>query len=117
MSRIKLNLKRVDPVKYGLVTGLLMALMALIVLIPMMLIMSAVGASGGMEGAGMAMFGGGIMMLIIGPIMYFIIGFLAGLIGTALMNFILSKTNGLDMEFESNDIEISQIGKKEDVKF
>ncbi len=115
MSKIKLNLKRVDPVKYGIITGLLMALMSLIVIIPMFLFMSVAGASGMSNGNGLAMFGGGIAMLFV-PILYGIIGFIFGLIGTALMNFILSKTNGLDMEFDSDDMEISQIGK-EDVKF
>jgi hypothetical protein len=113
MSKIKLKLKRVDPVKYGLIIGLLSAIMSLIVLIPMFLFMSALGASArgyGGSGIGAAMFGGALGIFM-APILYFIFGFIFGLIGTAIMNFILGKTNGLDIEFESNDLEISQIGK------
>jgi hypothetical protein len=118
MSRIKLNLRKVDPVKYGLITGLLMALLSLIMIVPMMLIMSAAGAGSESLGAGAAIFGGGIIMIILLPILYGIFGFIIGLITTALMNFILKKTNGLDIEFETNsDFEISQLGKEDTVKF
>jgi hypothetical protein len=108
MARIKLNLKRIDPVKAGIIYGALMALLSLIIVLPFMLIFSAAGLSG-QSGMG-AMFGGGMAMLFV-PILYGIIGFVGGLIGTALLNFILSKTNGLDVEFDGKDMEISQIGE------
>ncbi len=114
--KIKLKLKKIDPVKAGVVYGLLLALMGLIIVVPMFLFMSAAGLSN--TGNGLAMFGGGIAMVIFVPILYGILGFIMGLIGTALMNFILSKTNGLNMEFDSDNLEISDIGKKEsDLKF
>ena len=108
MARIKLTLKRIDPVKAGIIYGALTALLSLIVVLPLMLVFSAAGLSGE-PGMG-AMFGGGIMMLFI-PVIYGIVGFVAGLIGTALLNFILSKTKGLDVEFDGADMEISQIGE------
>jgi hypothetical protein len=108
MARIKLTLKRIDPVKAGVIYGALMALLSLIIVLPFMLIFSAAGLAD-QPGMG-AMFGGGIAMLFI-PIIYGIGGFIAGLIGTALLNFILSKTNGLDVEFDGKDMEISQIGE------
>ena len=107
MARIKLTLKRIDPVKAGVIYGALTALLALIIVLPMMLMFSAAGMAGGEFGP---MFGGGFAMLFV-PIIYGIFGFLAGLIGTALLNFILSKTNGLDIEFDGKDMEISQIGE------
>ncbi|MCF6350107.1 MAG: hypothetical protein L3J23_03630 [Flavobacteriaceae bacterium] len=112
MSRIKLNLKRINPVKAGVINGLLMAVIALVALIPMFMFMSALGATDN----GL-MFGGGITMLIFGPIIYGIIGFIFGLIGTVLLNFILDKTKGLDIEFESNNIEISQSSNEEEVNY
>jgi hypothetical protein len=107
MARIKLSLKRIDPVKAGIIYGALMALISLIVVIPVMLFVSAAGVAGGEMGP---IFGGGIAILFV-PILYGVFGFIFGLIGTALLNFILSKTNGLDVEFDGKDVEISQIGE------
>jgi len=114
--KIKLKLKKIDPVKAAVINGLLLALLSLLVVVPMMLFISASGVSrGGMNpyNAGV-IFGGGITMVFILPIIYGILGFILGLIGTALFNFILSKTNGLNIEFDSDSLEIDQIGKKED---
>ncbi len=114
MARIKLTLKRIDPVKAGIIYGILMALLSLIIILPLMLVYSATGLAANQPGMG-AMFGGGIAMLFI-PILYGIIGFIGGLIGTALLNFVLSKTKGLDIEFDGKDMEIAQIGE-DNVKF
>ncbi len=116
MSRIKLKLKRIDPVKSGVIYGLLMALISLVVLIPMFMVMSAVGVGVG-DNAGLGMFGGGLAMLIFAPIIYGIIGFVFGLIGTALMNFILGKTNGLDVEFDSDNLEVTKTENSNNVVF
>lgn len=78
----------------------------------MMMFMSAFVPESELDSSGLSMFGGGIMMLIFIPILYGIFGFIAGLIGTALLNFILSKTNGLDIEFDNNNVEVSQIEKE-----
>ncbi|HFS68162.1 MAG TPA: hypothetical protein ENK67_08120 [Flavobacteriia bacterium] len=109
MARIKLKLKRIDPVKAGIVYGALTALLSLIFILPFMLLFSAAGFAN-QPGMG-SMFGGGLTMLFL-PIVYGIIGFIGGLIGTALLNFILSKTNGLDIEFDGKDMEISHIGEE-----
>ncbi len=114
MARIKLNLKRIDPVKAGIIQGAILALISLVIVIPTLLIFSVVGLSG--SGNGFSAFGGGIAMLFI-PIIYGIVGFVAGLVSTALLNFVLSKTNGLDVEFDGKDMEISQIGEDSDIKF
>ena len=116
MSRIKLKLKRIDPVKSGIIYGLLMVLISLVILIPMAIVISITGV--GANNPSLAIFGGSLAMLIFVPIIYGIIGFVFGLIGTALMNFILGKTNGLDVEFDSDNLEIAQIGKSEnELKF
>ena len=114
MARIKLTLKRIDPVKAGVINGALLALFSLIIALPAILLFSVTGLTANQSGMG-AMFGGGIAMLFI-PILYGIVGFVGGLIGTALLNFVLSKTKGLDIEFDGKDMEIAQIGE-DNVKF
>ena len=49
-------------------------------------------------------------MVIIAPIMYFVFGFIFGWIGAILLNFILSKTDGLNLEFEDKDMGVNRIG-------
>ncbi len=116
MAKLKLTLKRIDPVKAGVVYGALMALVSLIVVIPVLLFISASGLSSGSAAYrfGSAL-GTGLAMLLL-PILYGIIGFIFGLVSTALLNFVLSKTKGLDVEFDSKDMEIAQIGE-DNIKF
>ncbi len=104
MSRMKFKLKRIDPVKAGLVYGLLLALLGFVIVLISVLFSSAFG------GATNA-FGIGVLGLIFAPIIYGVIGFIFGLIGTALLNFVLSKTDGLEVEFDGDDSELSKIGK------
>ena len=110
MSTLKLKLKRVDPVKYATIASLLTVCLMLIIFIPMTLMVSAIGATNDV-GAGAALFGGGIIMIIFGPILYGVIVFVTTLIMTMLLNFILKKTGGLDVDFEQAGLEVSQIGK------
>ncbi len=100
----KLTLKRIDPMKWAIVSALLYAVMSLIIMIPMFLIMSAIGSLTELEETGFAMMGSGIAMLFV-PILYGIIGFIFGLLFAVIFNFVLSKTNGLDMEFDTNDLD------------
>ncbi len=106
MKNIKLKLKRVDPVKYAIIIGLLMALTTFIMMLIFMLLGSVIG--GVMDEPGLAMImGGGFVAVIIAPIFYGIFGFIFGLIGTALLNFILQKTDGLEMEFDGEGVDLS----------
>ena len=113
MSNLKLNLKKVDPVKYGVITGLLMALLTFVIFLIMFLFTSLIGVSMADDafGAG-AILGGGVVMIVVGPIIYFIFGFVFGLIGAFLLNVILKRTNGLTMEFEKIGLDIQEIGKE-----
>lgn len=104
-----LKLKRIDPVKWGVIVGLVYALLSLIIIVPMFLIMSVAGATSGFDEAGLGMLGGGVIMLF-APILYGVLGFIFGLIGALILNFVLKKTKGLDMDFEKAGLDISQIG-------
>lgn len=112
MTDLKLNLKRIDPVKYALIIGLLMAFMAFIMIAIAMLFGSFLGQLGeptelDTTGLGVIL-GGGIIMLFIAPAIYFIFGFIFGFIATSLLNFILKKTGGLPLNFEKTEVTISQ---------
>ena len=91
---LKLKLKRVDPVKYALITTALTLTIMLIVFVPFLLIFSAIGIGAGSEsfGAGAAILGGGIIGMLFGIIFYGVIIFVVTLIATSLLNFILKKT-------------------------
>lgn len=110
---LTLRLKKIDPVKWATISGLLYAVLSLIVIVPMFLFMSVIGASSGFGEAGMGILGGGVMMLFM-PIIYGIVGFIFGLIAALIFNFVLKKTNGLDMEFEKIGLSIDQIGTDRD---
>ncbi|TCK67992.1 hypothetical protein DFQ05_1776 [Winogradskyella wandonensis] len=99
---LKLKLKRVDPVKYAIIASLLTMLIMLIVFVPFMLLFSAIGLGAATEsfGAAGAIVGSGIFMIIFVPLIYGAIVFVITLIATALLNFILKKTGGLDVDFE-----------------
>ncbi|MCI2228501.1 hypothetical protein MC378_04930 [Polaribacter sp. MSW13] len=111
MSNLKLKLKKVDAVKYGIITGATMALLSFIMLSIAFLFTSLIGL-GSDAGALGAIFGGGIIMIILAPILYFIIGFIVGWIGAIIVNFILKKTDGLNLEFENTGLDINQIGNE-----
>lgn len=111
MSNLKLKLKKIDPVKYAIITGITLALLSFIMMAIMLLFTSLIGFGSGADAYGLgAMLGGGIFMIILAPIFYFVFGFIFGWIGTSILNFILKKTGGLDIEFEKAGINISEIG-------
>ena len=110
---LKLKLKRIDPVKYALIASILTVLIMLIVFVPMMLLFSAIGlgaASSEYEsGAGVfgALLGGGVFIILV-PIFYGVLVFIITLISSSLLNFILKKTGGLDIDFEKAGLDVSQ---------
>jgi hypothetical protein len=113
MSTLRLKLKRIDPVKYATIAAFLTALIMLIVFVPFMLLFSALGAGAATEsmGAGAAIFGGGIFLVILAPILYGVFTFIFTLIAVSLFNFILKKTGGLDIDFEKAGLDINRIGE------
>ena len=108
MKNIKLTLKKIDPIKWATIAAILYAVIALIVVVPMFLIFSTLGAASAFEdaGVGFGFFGGGLALLFI-PIIYGVLGFIFGLIGALVLNFVLKKVNGLDMDFETAGLEVT----------
>ncbi|MBO6605232.1 hypothetical protein [Psychroserpens sp.] len=109
-NMLRLKLKRIDPVKYAIVATLVYLLILLIVYVPIILIASL---AGGMSdiGAGAAMLGGGIIGIIFAIIFMGIFVFIITLIACSLLNFILKKTGGIDIDFEKAGLSISEIGE------
>ena len=105
MSNITLKLKKIDPVKWATITAAVYAIISLVIIVPMFLFMSVLGASTGLEEAGLGILGGGLMIIFL-PIIYGVLGFIFGLIGAYIFNFVLSKTDGLDMDFEKMGTEV-----------
>ena len=95
-NRMTLRLMRIDPVKYATIAA----------------IATAVGASQDF-GPGAAIIGGGLFVIILAPIFYGIMVFIVTLITTAIINFILKKTGGLDIDFEKAGLGIQEIGSNQ----
>ncbi|MDA0177734.1 MULTISPECIES: hypothetical protein [Mesoflavibacter] len=109
-NKFTLKLMRVDPVKYATIAAVATALIMLVIFVPMMLLFSAIGVASDDLGSGAAIFGGGLFITILAPIFYGVLVFIITLITTAILNFILKKTGGLDIDFEKVGLGISQIG-------
>ncbi|MCK8480311.1 hypothetical protein [Psychroserpens algicola] len=107
---LKLKLKRIDPVKYATVATLVYLLILLIVYVPLILLASLVGGTNDIA-AGAAMLGGGIIGIIFMLIIVGVFVFIITLIACSILNFILKKTGGIDIDFEKTGLEISQIGQ------
>jgi hypothetical protein len=93
---MKVTLKRIDPLTTAKLEALLMGIFGLIIGFVYGIFGAAFGAIGGsaLIGAGI-----GIAAIILLPIMYAVIGFLAGLIGAALYNLVAGWIGGIKMEF------------------
>ena len=93
---MKKQLKRISPLRAGIVLAVLYGLLGLI-FVPFLLIAAALGAKAGP----MAAFGG-VFMAILFPIGYAIAGFIGGVISAAIYNLVAMWTGGL--EFVTQDI-------------
>ncbi len=98
-------IKSVGVLSVGKVMGLLYAALGLIFggIFSFVALLAAGAAAGGPggpggPGAGAFMFGFGVGAIIFLPIMYGIIGFIAGLIMAALYNLIASTLGGIEIE-------------------
>lgn len=91
-------IKRIGVLKLAIFQGAMMAAFGLFAA----LIFMAFGAmlSGVSHNAGMMGAVGGIAALIILPILYGVIGFIAGAIGAALYNLIAGVVGGIEMDVE-----------------
>ncbi len=86
---MKLKIKKIEPLRAGYILGVVYALLSLFVIVPITLI-SQIFNPNSM----------GIIMVIILPIIYGILGFLGGLIMSALYNLVSKWIGGLEIETE-----------------
>ena len=97
------RIRHINIVQWALVSGLVYAALGLILglfWIPVAALMTA--ASGGMtHGGGMMGAGLGLFAIIVFPIMYFVIGFVVGIIFSALYNLVAEWTGGVEMKLET----------------
>lgn len=97
------RLKRIAPLQAGKVLGILYAFMGLII-VPFFLLFALVGAfaqpdqSNGAAGAIAA--GMMVVMAVLAPVMYGVMGFIFGIISAALYNLIAKWVGGLEFEVE-----------------
>jgi hypothetical protein len=91
---------------FGKFLGILYAMLGAVIGVlygGIMMIFGLVGGGANAENAGMFRaigVGGGLAMIIIAPILYGLLGFIFGLIGTALANLALRFSGGLEIEVD-----------------
>lgn len=103
------RIKRIDPMQSGKVTAIISVALILIIFIPIALLFSIAGL--GSRGMGFGSFlGGGIFMLILGPIFYGIIGFIMGILYAYIYNYTYRFHGGLELEYDDMDDELATFG-------
>ncbi|MEP6484448.1 MAG: hypothetical protein ABJB01_08355 [Rudaea sp.] len=90
-------IKRIGVLKLAIFQGAMMAAFGILAA----LIFMAFGSMfASMSGHGGLAFGSGLVGLILFPIMYGVIGFIAGAIGAALYNLVASVVGGIEIDVE-----------------
>ncbi len=91
-------IKRIGVLKLAVFQAAMMAAFGLLAALIIMLFGTMIGSMNNQAGAfGMV---GGIAALIILPIMYGVIGFIAGAIGAALYNLVAGVVGGIEIDVE-----------------
>ena len=108
---MKLELRRVDPLRAAnigaIVYGVLMAVIALI-FSPFLLLGLFFSATSDAGFAGSIM---GIFFLVLYPVMGVVVGWISGLITSAIYNFVFRWTGGLLMEFDGGTTDAEPMGQ------
>ncbi len=90
--------RSINPVQLGVVSGVMYALMGLLIallMMPFLALMAAVGANhSNFPAAGMF---GGVVGLLIVPILYGVLGFIGGIISALIYNLVASWTGGIEV--------------------
>ncbi len=95
------RLKRVAPIKFGLVMGILYGLISL-VMVPFFMLMVVISAlvpnqEASTRGIGLVL---GLIFTIFIPVLYAIVGGLMGMLGAWLYNVVASWIGGIEFEVE-----------------
>ncbi|PIE50455.1 MAG: hypothetical protein CSA38_03365 [Flavobacteriales bacterium] len=103
---MKLKLKKIDPIKYSLICSLIVGVVMFLTFALLSVFGGFMSSIIGDEIGKMGLiFGGSFFILIFVAFFYMVITFIFSLISIVIFNFVLSKTGGLEMEFENQDYE------------
>ncbi len=94
------TIKKIHVVPFALTIGVIEAVIGLIVGILMFLLIGLLSTIPGFNQTGSMMLGGGIVLLVTYPILFFIIGFIGGAIISVVYNLIAPVTGGIKVEVE-----------------
>lgn len=94
---MKKQLTNISPLRAGIVLGFLYGLLSLI-FVPFFLLATLFGAKTGSAPAAF----GGVVLTILFPVLYAIVGFIGGIIAAAIYNLVAKWVGGF--EFEVQDI-------------
>ncbi len=95
------RVRNINAVQFGLVYGLFAALIGLIfalLWLPFGALVAASAAHEGLKGLGAGL---GLFAIILFPVMYFIFGFVAGVIGGAVYNLVAGWTGGIEVTLQT----------------
>ena len=99
------TIKKIDPISYGLIAGLIMAFFGFIAFLFIFLIGTFGGMAAGAGTEGLGMMGGlGVAGLIIAPIMYGIFGFVFAALGAVVFNIASGITGGVKVDIVDEKI-------------
>ncbi len=102
MTTMTSRVRSINPLQLGLVLGIIYALVGILAAIFFMSFGGMMMAMAPMYGRGFGGFGGfGAFSLIIFPVMYFVGGFLGGLIVGALYNLVAGWIGGVEITLDT----------------
>lgn len=100
---MKVSLKKIPPLPAAKLVAVIYGCFSLI-FIPFFVIASLAGFLSQEEGAGIAA-GMGIVMAILMPLFYVVMGFVATLVGCFIYNIAAGWVGGIELEFDESSIE------------
>jgi hypothetical protein len=98
---MKKRLTRVAPLQLGKVLAVLYGFFSLLV-VPFVVLASLLGAKAGHHNPA---FPANIILVVLIPILYAVLGFVGGVIAAAIYNLVASWTGGIEFSFENADEE------------
>jgi len=102
----KMEIKRIGVFSFAKVYAVVMAGIALVIIIPVGIISMIAGAAFSGRDAGGAVGGifGGLMMIVLAPVIYGLMGFILGALTALIYNVASGLVGGVEFEMESTDL-------------
>ena len=98
---MKRRLSSIGPLKLGITLGVIYGILSLIIAVPLFLIISLAGAASAAKGGGQALpalFSGVFVIFL--PIIYAVLGFIAGVIMAFIYNLVAKWIGGIEFTTE-----------------